>query len=266
MIDFNKYNIIFEGLCHYYKIDLSSLTFIDYESSSLHYIKLFDEIYHRRNWTQAMIWITNKLIDYRLTSIESLLVFKSHCTSQELFANTTTNYFIFVREGLYINNNIGTSRRILILKELITKSAVDFKDIEVLAKKAPQNEDASINDFFGSRNIDLFVRYLQPYKNEGSIRVIINSLKNFDKYFSILFPTKKSLFLFESGGDFSNYCGRFKKEIQNITSLSNIQKDKIKLYLDLLKSFYYETYKLSKGTLEEDVELVLDNLFEGEDE
>lgn len=240
-----KYNIIYKDGSRYYKYYLNDNRRTDLEKTRPELLNIEDYIIEDNSWVNLLANVCKYMLSVKPMNNEDLYSFKSDWYDKIFFSKTNLINFALVREGLYINTNLGSVRSYWFLCDLIEFFGFSLNNSYIEIKRFGASEPKEVREYVISNNLALFKEHLLS-KYDGDLakaEKIISFLKRIDEaskklsisFYSILLADSKHI-MYSAKNELLNY---YKKNLKDRTQYPKIEACVMEYY-----NFMYKKIKV----------------------
>ena len=240
-----KYNIIYKEGSRYYKYFLDDNRRTDLENTRPEACNIECHIIDDNSWVNLLVDVCKYLLKVKTKKNEELYAFKTDWYDKLFFSKTSLTNFAEVREGLYINTNLGSVRSYWFLCDLLQHFGVSIRNCYLEIKRFGAAEPKEVRDYVVNNNLEAFKEYLVSKYDGDSIKAdkIISFLRRIDEasktlsksFYSILLIDSKST-LYKAKNDLLNY---YKRNLKDRTQYPKVEACVMEYY-----NFMYKRIKV----------------------
>ena len=238
-----KYNIIYKNGSRYYKYYLVDNRRSDLEKTRPDSCNIEGHLIEDNSWVNLLTEVCKYLLEVNPKENEELYSFKAEWYDKLFFTKTKLINFTEVRDGLYMNTNLGSVRSYWFLCDLISYFGLSNQNSYLEIKRFGISEAKEVRDYITAKNLSSYKDYLLGKYNEDKVDKMISLLKRIDEvsqkksttYYSILIIDEKHT-LYNAKNELLNY---YKKNLKDRTQYPKIEACVMEYY-----DFMYKRIKV----------------------
>ena len=151
-----KYNIIYKNGSRYYKYYLVDNRRSDLEKTRPDSCSIEGHLIEDNSWVNLLTGVCKYLLEVNPKENEELYSFKAEWYDKLFFTKTKLINFTEVRDGLYMNTNLGSVRSYWFLCDLISYFGLSNQNSYLEIKRFGISEAKEVRDYITAKNMVSF--------------------------------------------------------------------------------------------------------------